>query len=300
MGTAISWTSETWNPTTGCSKVSPGCSNCYAERLSLRFGWSKKPWTPENAAENVVLHPERLDMPLRWKKPRLIFVDSMSDLFHERVTDEFIADVFAVMRLADHHSFQVLTKRSERMRAFLSDGLTSNWIRNIAASGQQDVLREEWVWPLPNVWLGVSVENQRMADERIPLLLDTPASVRFLSVEPLLGAVDLRLSLTQRCWCGEIRMNCDCPKLDWVIAGGESGGPEHRRLVERCACKSVSWLKEEDCPGWLPKPQALSWLRSLREQCQAAKVPFFFKQWGGPKPTSGGRLLDGRTWDEMP
>jgi len=163
-------------------------------------------------------------------------------------------------------------------------------------------------WPLPNVWLGVSVENQRMADERIPVLLDTPAVVRFLSCEPLLGPLDLRKWLKPPVYSGDDGTNSyQWPPLNWVIVGGESGpGSAERKLVERCVCllPDRSWNKDE-CTfcgrtGWRPKPQAIRWVRSLRDQAVAAGVAYHFKQWGGPKPTSGARLLDGRTWDEMP
>lgn len=209
--TAIQWTEATWNPVTGCSKVSPGCAHCYAETLSLRYGWSKKPWTLENAAENVVLHPERLSVPLRWKRPRMIFVNSMSDLFHELLPDKYIADCFNIMALANHHTFQVLTKRPDRMHDWVKrwghhdfGGYKKDW------PGEVDAVP----WPLPNVWLGVSTENQRWADARIPLLLDTPAAVRFISAEPLLG---------------EINLHPYMHGLDWVIVGGESG-PKHRPM----------------------------------------------------------------------
>ena len=332
MTTGIEWTDETWNPVTGCSKVSEGCRHCYAERVSHRFGWTESSWTARNVVQNVQLHPERLSQPLQWRKPRRIFVNSMSDLFHEQVTDEFIAAVFAVMAEANWHTFQILTKRPQRMLevvnslAFDFDGAVFNGHRV--------------TWPLPNVWLGVSVENQRAADERIPLLLQTPAAVRFLSCEPLLGPVDLTAIpaidgmntsvLAPECWG-----DCACDKafgfdkgckrhggdgqltrrIDWVIAGGESG-PSAR-------------------------PMHPDWARSLRDQCQETAVPFLFKQWGGwaaiDEPwqqksvadlksneqwlnyeggsgfhgdsvwrmrrvgkKKAGRMLDGQTWNEMP
>jgi protein gp37 len=231
---AIEWTEATWNPVTGCSKVSPGCAHCYAETLSHRFRSTRKPWTPEYAAENVRLHLNRLDQPLRWRKPRVIFVNSMSDLFHERVPLDFILDVFDMMRTADRHVFQILTKRHER----LAD------------------LAREIDWPR-NVWMGVSVENNRWV-VRADSLRQVPAAVRFISAEPLLGPVDA----------------LDLAGLDWVIAGGESG--HKHRLV-----------REE-------------WVADLRDRCRAARVAFFFKQWGGRTPKAGGRLLDGREWSEMP
>ncbi len=173
--TAIEWTEATWNPVAGCSKVSPGCAHCYAERLSLRFGRSRKPWLPKHAAENVVLHEERLSQPLRWKRPRLVFVNSMSDLFHELVPLDFIKRVFAVMIEAEGHTFQVLTKRHERM----------------------EELAPKLPWP-PNIWMGVSIENNRWA-LRADYLRRVPAAVRFISAEPLLGPLDaLDLSATRR------------------------------------------------------------------------------------------------------
>lgn len=297
MATKISWTSETWNPVTGCSKVSPGCANCYAETLSLRFGWSKKPWLPENAAENVVLHPDRLGLPLRWRKPRRIFVNSMSDLFHERIPDEFISFVFAVMSMAPQHSFQILTKRPERMRDYLVEMATNPdayvwaWAHeasNAFLDGAPAPPPVE-VWPLPNVWLGVSVENQHWADQRIPLLLETPAAVRFVSAEPLLDAVDLTRALTRDCedcdGTGEesaerdgMIEEVDCSSchgqrrfrgLDWVIVGGESG--PHHRSIDR------------------------DWVQSLRDQCRAAGVAYWGKQDAGSRP---GIALPGELGDQ--
>jgi protein gp37 len=186
---AIEWTDATWNPVTGCSKVSPGCAHCYAERLSLRFGQSKAPWTPQNAPANVKLHPERLRLPLSWRTSRRVFVNSMSDLWHELVPDEYIDAVYEVMALSPRHQFQVLTKRPERMVEWL-EGPGARWASE----------------PLPNVWLGVSIENDRWTG-RADLLRRSPAAVRFISAEPLLGPLtSLRLE-----------------GIDWIIAGGESG-----------------------------------------------------------------------------
>jgi protein gp37 len=206
---AIEWTEATWNPVTGCSKVSPGCAHCYAERLSLRFGHSHKPWLPEHEAENVVLHPERLDQPRRWRRPRLIFVNSMSDLFHERVPLSYVEDVFSVMAEESRHTFQVLTKRAERL-AELAPSLP---------------------WP-SNVWVGVSVENMRWA-ARADYLRSVPAAVRFISAEPLLGPLD----------------TLDLDGIDWLIAGGESGArhrpmqPEWvRTLRDRCGEEGVAFF----------------------------------------------------------
>ncbi len=289
--TKIEWCDEVWNPVTGCTKVSEGCRNCYAERIAKRF-WGERPFSA------VQCHADRLDAPLHWRKPHRVFVNSMSDLFHPDVPDRFIGWVFSRMGMAKNHTFMSLTKRPERMKDFL---------RGLPA--------------LKNVWLGVSVENQQTADERIPLLLETPAAVRFVSIEPMLGPVDIGMSIA----------SCDCcdrwssrwvktnrvirpdirgfssaiafpgiyraqsnrhgalsvetpgvllgikprefealPKLDWVICGGESGTGA--------------------------RPMHPDWARSVRDQCQGAQVPFFFKGWGKP----AGRLLDGREWNEFP
>jgi len=187
---AIQWTDATWNPVTGCSKVSPGCAHCYAETLSLRFGWSKRPWLPEYAAENVVLHPGRLDQPSRWRRPRRVFVNSMSDLFHELVPDAFIFDVFDRMALADWHAYQLLTKRPERMATV---------VKSYYALHPDRV-------PLPQVWLGTSIENDRWTT-RADAVRRTPAAVRFISAEPLLGPLP----------------SLDLTAIDWLIVGGESG-----------------------------------------------------------------------------
>lgn len=238
---AIEWTESTWNPVSGCSKVSPGCAHCYAERLSLRFRHTRAPWTPENAGENVVVHPERLDQPRRWRRPRLVFVNSMSDLFHELVDESFVADVFAVMEQTPRHTFQILTKRPERASA----------------------LAPALPWP-ENVWLGVSIENSRFT-WRADALRAIPAAVRFISAEPLLG------SLFET---GGRKRSLALDGIDWLIAGGESG------------------------PGY--RPVHIEWLRELRDACDRADVAFFFKQWGGRTPKSGGRELDGETYDAIP
>lgn len=258
--TAIGWTESTWNPVTGCSRVSPGCENCYAEGLSLRMGWSKKAWTAQNAKENVILHPDRINQPLSWTRPRRVFVNSMSDLFHELVPDTFLVECFAVMLQAHGrglgHVFQILTKRPERMRDFMSRAFPN---------------------PLPNVWLGVSVEDQRRADERIPLLLETPAVVRFISAEPLLGPVDLYDYLHPSCECelsdpmsAAYQHDEACPagagRLDWVIVGGESG-PENR-------------------------PMDLRWITKIALDCAGAGISLYVKQDSGSRPGKQGRLSD--------
>jgi len=229
---AIEWTDATWNPVTGCTKISPGCKHCYAERLAVRLQAMGNP--RYRHAFDVTLHPDQIELPLRWRRPRRIFVNSMSDLYHEAVPDEYIQRVFDVMVRAEQHVFQVLTKRSERLPE----------------------IARRLPWP-PNVWQGVSVENADYV-ARIADLRQVPAAVRFLSVEPLLGAIP-RLPLDG---------------IHWVICGGESGH-ERREL----------------------SPE---WARLIRDQCVRMGVPFFFKQWGGRTSKSGGRVLDGRTWDQMP
>lgn len=325
--TKIEWADAVWNPVTGCTKVSEGCRNCYAERMARRL--AGRLGYPADEPFRVTLHPERLAEPLRWRKPRRIFVCSMGDLFHEDVPDAFIAQVWHRMHLAQEHTFLVLTKRADRMRSWVShcgDAQALGWITHNgtppakAYAGTGIIVGTHRAWPLANVWLGVSAEDQRSADERIPLLLDTPAAVRFVSCEPLLGPVDLyggdpdpRLGGTvagrglslEPFWLPEDDPSGPPrPCVTWVIAGGESG------------------------PG--ARPCHPDWVRSLRDQCQAADVPFFFKQWGeyvhvaqmtedchravdavhnlaghgqdfwGVGKKAAGRELDGRTWDEMP
>lgn len=235
-GSSIEWTDATWNPVTGCTKITAGCENCYAARFSERFrGVAGHPF--ENGFD-LTLRPERLSQPLAWRRPRMIFVNSMSDLFHKQVPTAFVDRVFDTMEAADWHVFQVLTKRSTLMRTYLK--------RRYAGR------------PAPaNVWLGVSVEGAA-AKSRIEHLRQSPAAVRFLSVEPLIGPV------------GTI----DLAGIHWVIAGGESG------------------------PG--ARPMHVEWAREVRNECERQGVPFFFKQWGGLRPKSGGRELDGREWNEMP
>lgn len=262
--TGIEWTDSTWNPVTGCAKVSQGCKNCYALRDWPRM--SANPNTVYYGREftDVRCHRERLEQPIRWKKPRMIFANSMSDLFHESVPDEFIDSVFAVMAIAEQHTFQVLTKRPERMLRYMSTLHSRS--QEIAQAAMYVLNGKHWtdgdsMWDcvahrieagsLPNVWLGVSVEDQATADERIPLLLQTPAAVRWISAEPLLGPVDL-----DRVW---LDYEGDT-WLDWVVAGGESGQKA--------------------------RPMHPDWVRLMRDQCAAAGVPFLFKQWGEWAPRS--------------
>jgi Bacteriophage protein gp37 len=229
---AIEWTEATWNPVTGCDKVSPGCAHCYAQTFAER--WRGIAGHPYEQGFDLRLWPQRLDQPQRWKRPRMIFVNSMSDLFHERVPVEFIQEVFASIEEAQWHTFQVLTKRPERVVE----------------------LGRALPWP-KNLWMGVSIENRRFT-HRADLLRQIPAAVRFISAEPLLGPLE----------------GLDLRDIDWLIAGGESG-PRHRRVDEE-------------------------WIVDLRDRCLADGVAFFFKQWGGARPKSRGRELQGRTWDQMP
>lgn len=255
--TGIEWTDATWNPVTGCDKVSPGCDRCYAETFAERWRGTQGHYF--ETGFDVQLRPDKLDMPLRWTKPRKVFVNSMSDLFHDKVPDEYIARVFSVMACAERHTFQLLTKRHGRMRSLLnSEAFRELVFKCQALELPGDVMGD--YWPLPNVWLGVSAEDQKRADLRIPALLDTPAAVRFVSAEPLLGPIDLHtdpIAAGSPFWGSQ---------LDWVIVGGESG------------------------PG--ARPMHPDWARSLRDQCVAAGVPFLFKQWGEWSPE------DGLNWSE--
>jgi protein gp37 len=233
----IEWTDATWNPVRGCTKISPGCTHCYAETFAERF--RGVPGHPFEYGFDLRLVPEKLGEPLRWERSRMIFVNSMSDLFHEDVPDDFIEAVGRVMTLATWHTYQVLTKRPDRMLRLL-----------------QTVLRE--AGQQPHIWWGVSVENRKHGVPRIDVLRSAPVKARFLSIEPLLQ--DL----------GQLDMS----QIDWVIVGGESG------------------------PG--ARPMKPEWVRNLRDECQRARVPFFFKQWGGVRKKEAGRSLDGRTYDEFP
>ena len=233
----IEWTDATWNPVRGCTKITPGCAHCYAETFAERF--RGVPGHPYEQGFDLRLVPEKLREPLRWKNPKMVFVNSMSDLFHEDVPDEYVLEVVGVMQTANWHTYQVLTKRSERMRDLLQTKLR-------AAASQ------------PHIWWGVSVENRRHGLPRIEHLRAAPARVRFLSIEPLLE--DL----------GSLNLN----GIHWVIVGGESGVGA--------------------------RPIEPRWVLSIRDQCEQAKVPFFFKQWGGVRKKRAGRELDGRTYDAFP
>lgn len=242
---AIEWTDATWNPVTGCSKVSPGCGHCYAETFAERF--RGVPSHPFEQGFDLKIWPERLSLPLQWKEPRVIFVNSMSDLFHKDVPDEYVERVFEVMIQADHHVFQVLTKRSERM---------TKWTKRVFKNALVP----------DHIWLGISVENQDYV-QRIHDLQQVPVKIKFLSIEPLLGPIRFKTN--------------DLTGIRWAIVGGES--------------------------GLYARPMNPEWARDIKRQCLEYDIPFFFKQWGtfnedgervGKK--TAGRLLDGRTWDQMP
>ncbi|SDP92304.1 protein gp37 [Phyllobacterium sp. YR620] len=340
--TKIEWTDATWNPITGCSIVSPGCTNCYAMKLAgtrLKHIKSRKGLTKDTKAGpvwtgEVRFNEEWLNQPLRWKAPRMIFVCAHGDLFAEGVPDEWIDKIFTVMTLAPQHVFQVLTKRPDRMRDYCrnlparADRL-GQWAASIWGGkdpdGIYETAQETAANPLANVWLGVSVEDQTRAEERIPILLDTPAAVRWISAEPLLGPIDLANvdidndgsmdTINPRLWRDEWELSWQGttddanealdgfldwyglssipdgfmhPTLDWVVVGGESGHGA--------------------------RPVQQKWVQSLRDQCAGASVPFLFKQWGEYKPTSdangpymawfgkraAGRELDGVTHDAFP
>lgn len=278
--TDIEWCDETWNPVSGCSKVSQGCKNCYAERVFPR------PY-PGRKFTDVRCHPERLDQPLRMRKPRRIFVNSMSDLFHEDVPDEFIDRVFAVMADAMQHTFLVLTKRPERMREYLSPDNPRYTARRVfdLMRGGVGKFDPDMHWPLRNVWLGVSVEDQATADERIPLLLQTPAAVRFVSYEPALGPVDFERVL----WPDKGGHRVDVLRggywnREGVIAFGPSaelgqpkgGFTNHGDMKDHL----LNWviIGGESGPG--ARPFDVQWARSVIAQCKAAAVPCFVKQLG--------------------
>lgn len=233
----IEWTNATWNPVRGCTTVSPGCDHCYAETFAERF--RGVPGHPYEQGFDLRLVPEKLNDPLRWKRPQMVFVNSMSDLFHKEVPDDYVEAVCRTMERANWHTYQVLTKRSSRMRNMLQARL------NFAAK-------------LPNVWWGVSVEDRAHGLPRVDHLRQAPAAVRFLSIEPLLEDI------------GEINLN----GIHWVIVGGESG------------------------PG--ARPMQKEWVISIRDQCDKASIPFFFKQWGGVRKSRTGRELDGKTYDAFP
>lgn len=316
----IEWTDTTWNPVLGCDKVSPGCDRCYAitqaniraanpaPRVASAFaGLTERTEHGLDWTGRVNLLPERLAQPLAWRKPRRVFVNSLADLFHDSVPAYFIAQVFAVMAGAPQHTFQLLTKRHARMRSLLS---SEDFRQDVFMIAENEFRGSDHVWPLPNVWAGISAEDQHWATIRVHALLRTPAAVRWVSAEPLLGPIDLRnLKMGNAALldalCGDMKspageIYAACPgSVSWVVCGGESGGGA--------------------------RPMHPDWARSLRDQCQDARVPYLFKQWGShrwvghsawdeaaqcwvddgiePQRVSkklAGRVLDGRTWDEYP
>jgi protein gp37 len=258
---AIEWTQATWNPVTGCDRISPGCQHCYALTLARRLKAMGQPkyqtdGRPPTSGPGfgVALHPHALSEPLRWRRPRRIFVCSMADLFHARVPEAFIAQMFATMAATGQHTFQVLTKRPGRMARLLGADAFGEQVYQLAAARHGITTL---TWPLPNMWLGTSIESDDYV-RRADALRAAPAATRFLSLEPLLGPLP----------------SLNLAHIDWVIVGGESG-PGHRSLD-------------------------LGWVRDIRDRCVELGIPLFFKQVGGRTPKAGGRELDGRTWDQMP
>lgn len=285
--TSIEWTDTSWNPLRGCSRVSEGCRHCYAESVANRF---KRPGMPYEGLiapsgqwnGKINLIHSKLREPFTWRKPRRVFVNSMSDLFHEKVPSHFIDDVFLVMAQCPEHIFQILTKRPERMREYFEGGELENHL-NTSLTIIDNPDTKPIKWPLPNVWLGVSVEDQQTADERLPDLLNCPAAIHWASVEPLLGPLDLSEYVKSLRWHVS-----DTPMeswLNWVVVGGESG------------CHA--------------RPMEAFWVRSLRDQCKTTHTPFFFKQWGEYMPDrkekmirvgkkNATRFLDSVEWNQYP
>ena len=328
--TGIEWTEATWNAIAGCSVVSKGCKNCYAMKVAHRLAQIEKTAGKYGGLTQVVngnivwngelrLDEQALLQPLKWTRARLIFVNSMSDLFHENVPDAWIDRVFGVMARCPHHTFQILTKRAARMREYMKN------LPNRQADFNCDAGLDGAVFPLPNVWLGVSVEDQPCANERIPLLIDTPAAVRFLSCEPLLEPVDLtKMPFAE----GDERHTWDAlTGQALMFADGVDGHPDMTIRLDKPIYPHIDWVivGGESGPG--ARAMQPEWARSLRDQCVRAGVKFHFKQWGEwmPEPDlasewqehyellgqwegvcrrvgkkAAGRMLDGRTWDEMP
>lgn len=274
LNSKIEWTDSTWSPTVGCTKVSPGCDHCYAETITERFHG-------KGSFAEIKLHPDRLDAPLRWRKPRRVFVNSMSDLFHDQVPDEFIARVWAVMAATPRHTYQILTKRHGRMRSLVGgdDGLAL-----MALAPDDDSAyaiysaTDGGTRPLPNVHLGVSVEDQKRADLRIPALLDTPAAVRFISAEPLLGPVALDRIRDGLNWQGQERSRSVLQRpCDRCGGWGTACGIDNYHFVND-GCISWVIVGGESGPG--ARPCDPEWIRALVTQCQAAGVAAFVKQLG--------------------
>lgn len=343
----IEWTDATWNVVTGCEKVSPGCDRCYAETFAER--WRGIPGHHFENGFDVTLRPERLTLPLKWRKPKRVFVNSMSDLFHKDIPNEYIAQVFAIMALTPQHTYQVLTKRHGRMQSLLSnpdfEKLVDRALLTMPAASDSKLTGRSWPlpkpgWPLRNVWLGVSVEDQKRAELRIPALVDTPAAVRFLSCEPLLGPVDLSAWMParhaswrcqgpdcRRFYSGPLQQHCPQCGREGYWTGSHTGNG-------RPNGQPIGWVIVGGESGHGARPMSPDWARSIRDQSQAAGVPYLFKQWGEYGPTGymaigarskgcvfvgdpiddlghrwemrrvgkgkAGRELDGRTWDEFP
>lgn len=277
--TGIEWTDATWNPVTGCAKVSQGCKHCYAEREWPRMTKLVPAYAGRDFTD-VRTHGDRLDQPIRWAKRRMIFVNSMSDLFHPAVPDDFIDSVFGVMWAClygrneqDGHIFQVLTKRADRMRDYLNTDRREAWARAAVHHGggiDPDGIYDQTLsfeGPHPRIWLGVSVEDQAAANERIPMLIDTPAAVRWISAEPLLGRVDLCEAFGM--WWNQT-MNC----FESSSSSGFNRNPNNQRET------AIDWVVVGGESGPKARPMHPAWARSLRDQCAAAGVPFLFKQWG--------------------
>ena len=269
--TAIEWADVTWNVVTGCRKISPGCKHCYAERLFPRV-------YPGRDFTDVQCHPARLEQPLRWRKPRHVFVNSMSDLFHEAVPDAFLDQVFAVMALSPQHVFQILTKRPERMRRYMdtAPGRVGEVIQRLRQDSTPVIPcphlegGERW-WPLSSVWLGVSAEDQEHGDARIPVLLDTPAAVRFVSAEPLLGPIDL----TKLTKLGMQRDAGNATTFNALHAPLRPGSPGHPGGL---LYQEIDWVIVGGESGPRARPMHPTWARALRDQCRENGIPFFMKQ----------------------
>lgn len=313
----IEWTEATLNPWTGCTKVSPGCARCYISR-TMPFRTTGRDFDRKGKIP-LVFHMERLEKMVRRRKPTMYFVNSLSDLFHEDAHDEQIAECFAAFARAPQHTFQVLTKRPERMKKLLGGA----WIQNEVDARAGRTLFSELPllnWPLPNVWLGVTIENRRFVD-RASLLRETPAAVRFISAEPLLGPlVEQPRELASMAGVFDVfpwqdsydGPGLDLANIDWLIVGGESG-PDHRPMDPQWALdlRDACVQTGEPCAkcggragrrefGYFGEPDEMLWCSECHLRGRVGGTSFFFKQWGGRTPKAGGRILDGRTWDEYP
>lgn len=305
--TRIEWATKVWNPVTGCSKVSPGCKNCYAERMAKRlagrFGY------PKDNPFKVTLHHDRLDEPLkRWRKPQMVFVCSMGDLFHDDVPFEFTDDVFENIAVCQSHTFLILTKRPERMQRWFETVTERRPMpgQGVCTGGPPFCIGEPdhdasvgycgAPWPLPNVWLGVTAENQEMVNKRIPILLQIPAAKHFVSVEPMLGPVNLtRIDLGPNGYGLTFELDA---LTGWATGYSENSGRPRVHRNDRFA--KLDWVICGAESGHGARPADPNWVRNLRDQCVTAGVPFFFKGWGWARQKKTDRLLDGREWNERP